>query len=179
MNYHNYRDYYNKLRLDELGVPSDEEVGELEYELELRFQDFTHTDRKTWLRQNAYLEHFSETGTATSAARKADVTVNTAQRWERDNVLGFTRRLEVATLAFTDGLQEKALLRASDPDAPVTLLIELLRSNIPEKFSTRGRKPDAPDPYEPLRRFRENARYEMEAGHPDLRKIAEGAANTP
>ncbi|MCY4527511.1 MAG: hypothetical protein OXD46_00565, partial [Chloroflexi bacterium] len=127
--------YYKELGLDELGIPSEEEAEELEYELELRFEDFTPKERETWLKQNVYLKHFSSIGTVTASARQAGVTVYTAQRWKHDNVLGFTRRLEVSELTFKDRLQQKALLRASDPNAPATLLIELLRANIPEKFS--------------------------------------------
>ena len=138
----NYYKLYKRLRLDELGISSDEEAEELEFELELRFEEFTPKDRKTWLDQNAYLEHFSRTGTVTSAARRAGVTVYKAQRWKYDNVLGFTRRLEVATLVFKDRLKQKVLLRASDPKAPATLLIELLRAYIPEEFSRNGHKCD-------------------------------------
>ena len=173
----NYYKYYKNLRLDELDIASDEEAEELEFELELRFEEFTPRDRKTWLQQNAYLEHFSRIGSVTSAAREAGVTVYKAQTWKFDNVLGFTRRLEVADLAFNDRLKEKALRRASDPKAPATLLIELLRAYIPEQFSRNGHKCDTSKSDELLRHFREDARREMEAGHPTLRKIAEGATN--
>ena len=175
----NYYKYYKKLRLDELGITSDEEAEELEYELEVRFEEFTAKDRKTWLQQNAYLEFFSRIGTVTSAAREAGVTVYKAQTWKFDNVLGFTRRLEVADLAFNDRLKEKALRRASDPKAPATLLIELLRAYMPEQFSRNGHKCDTSKSDEILRRFREDARRELEAGHPTLRAIARGATNSP
>ena len=173
----NYYKYYKNLRLDELDIASDEEAEELEFELELRFEEFTSRDRKTWLQQNTYLEFFSRIGTVSSAAREAGVTVYKAQTWKFDNVLGFTRRLEVADLAFNDRLKEKALRRASDPKAPATLLIELLRAYIPEEFSRNGHKCDTSKSDEILRRFREDARRELEAGHPTLRKIAEGATN--
>ena len=175
----NYYKYYKNLRLDELDIASDEEAEELEFELELRFEEFTPRDRNTWLQQNTYLEHFSRIGSVTSAAREAGVTVYKAQTWKFDNVLGFTRRLEVADLAFNDRLKEKALRRASDPKAPATLLIELLRAYIPEQFSRNGHKCDTSKSDELLRHFREDARREMEAGHPTLRKIAEGATNSP
>ena len=171
--------YYKSLRPDELGISSEEEAEELEFELEVRFGEFTPKDRKTWLQQNAYLDHFSRTGTVTSAARRAGVTVYKAQRWKYDNVLGFTRRLEVATLTFNDRLKQKALLRASDPKAPATLLIELLRAYIPETFSRNGHKCDTSKSEELLRHFREDARREQAAGHPTLRKLAEGATNSP
>ncbi len=169
--------YYKDLRLDELGIASDEEAEELEFELEVRFEEFTPKDRKTWLQQNTYLEFFSRIGTVSSAARESGVTVYKAQTWKFDNVLGFTRRLEVADLTFNDRLKEKALRRASDPKAPATLLIELLRAYIPEEFSRNGHKCDTSKADELLRRFREDARRELEAGHPRLRKIAEGAEN--
>ena len=173
----NYYNYYKDLRLDELGIASDEEAEELEFELEVRFEEFTPKDRKTWLQQNAYLEFFSRIGTVSSAARESGVTVYKAQTWKFDNVLGFTRRLDVADLTFNDRLKEKALRRASDPKAPATLLIELLRAYIPEEFSRNGHKCDTSKADELLRHFREDARRELEAGHPRLRKIAEGAEN--
>ena len=83
----------------------------------------------------------------------------------------------MATLIFQDSLKEKALLRASDPKAPATLLIELLRTYIPEEFSKNDHKCDTSKSDQILRRFRENARRELEAGHPKLRKMAEGAEN--
>ena len=175
----NYYKHYKNLRLDELGITSDEEAEELEYELEVRFEEFTAKDRQTWLQQNAYLEFFSRIGTVTSAAREAGVTVYKAQTWKFNNVLGFTRRLEVADLAFNDRLKEKALRRASDPKAPATLLIEPLRAYMPEQFSRNGHKCDTSKSDEILRRFREDARREMEAGHPTLRAIARGATNSP
>ena len=173
----NYSNRYKKLRLDELGIPSDEEAEELEYELDLRFESFTPTDRRTWLRQSDYLEHFSRIGTVSSAAKNAGVTIYKAQRWQYDNVLGFNRRDEVASLIFNDSLKEKALLRASDSKAPATLLIELLRAYIPEEFSRNGHKCDSSKSDELLRRYRDNAHREKEAGHPGLRKIAENAEN--
>ena len=173
----NYYKYYKKLRLDELGISSDEEAEELEYELEVRFGEFTPKDRQTWLQQNTYLEHFSRIGTFSSAARETGVTVYKAQTWKFNNVLGFARRLEVATLMFNDRLKEKALRRASDPKAPVTLLIELLRAYIPEEFSRNGHKCDTSKSDEILRRFREDAQREKDAGYPRLRKLAEGATN--
>ena len=172
-----HMNYYTDRRLDELGFSSEEEAEELEFELELRFEDFTPKDRKTWRQQTTYLEYFSRIGTTTSAAQEAGVTGYTAQRWKYDNVLGFTRRLEMATLIFKDRLKEKALRRASDPKAPATLLIELLRAYIPEEFSRNGHKCDTSKADELLRRFREDAHREKEAGHPKLRKMAEGAEN--
>ena len=172
-----HMNYYTDRRLDELGFSSEEEAEELEFELELRFEDFTPKDRKTWRQQTTYLEYFSRIGTTTSAAQEAGVTGYTAQRWKYDNVLGFTRRLEMATLIFKDRLKEKALRRASDPKAPATLLIELLRAYIPEEFSRNGHKCDTSKADELLRRFREDAHRELEAGHPKLRKMAEGAEN--
>ena len=166
--------YYKDLRLDELDIASAEEAQKLEFELDLRFEEFTPDDRRTWLKQNAYLDQFSRMGTVTSAASKAGVTVYTAQRWKNDNVLGFSRRLEVAALTFNDRLEQIALQRASDPKAPATLLIELLRANIPKKFSVDDHKGDKRNQLEQLSRYREKARREKEAGYSTLMRIARG-----
>ena len=178
-----HMNYYKDLRLDELDIASPEEAEELEYELELRFEDFTPTDRKTWLKQNAYLEHFSRTGTTTSAARGANVAVYTALRWQSDDVLSFNRRLEVATLAFNDSLQEIALMRAGEPKVPASLIIALLRANMPEKYSEKGESDDRAKAkakakeLEQHRRYRVQARREKAAGYPTFSKLAEGAEN--
>ena len=68
-------------------------------------------------------------------------------------------------------------MRASDPKAPATLLIELLRAYIPEEFSRNGHKCDNSRSQEQSRRYRRNASRERKAGYPSLRKIAEGAEN--
>ena len=162
---------------EKLGIASEEEAEELEYELELRFEDFTFEDHKTWLKQTAYLEHFSRIGTVTSAANEARVTPYTVQRWQLNNELGFNRRLEIAGLAFTDSLKEKALRRASEPKAPATLLIELLRAYIPEEFSRNGHKRDGSQSEELFRRYRDGARHDRDAGYPAFRKLAQGAEN--
>ncbi len=178
-----HMNYYKDLRLDELDIASPEEAEELEYELELRFEDFTPTDRKTWLKQNAYLEHFSQTGATTSAARGANVTVYTALRWQSADVLSFNRRLEVATLAFNDSLHEMALMRAGEPKAPASLIIALLRANMPEKYSENGENDDRAKAkakakeLEQHRRYRVQARREKAAGYPYFSKVAEGAEN--
>ncbi len=178
-----HMNYYKDLRLDELDIASPEEAEELEYELDLRFEDFTPTDRKTWLKQNAYLEHFSQTGATTSAARGASVAVYKTLRWQSDDVLSFNRRLEVATLAFNDSLQEIALMRAGEPKAPASLIIALLRANMPEKYSEKGEDDDRAKAkakakeLEQHRRYRVQARCEKAVGYPTFSKLAEGAEN--
>ena len=167
-------DYYKSLRLDELGISSDEEAEELEYELDLRFEHFSPWDRKTWLRQNVYLEDFAKTGTIDSAALEAGVTIYTAQTWQYENVLGFTRRLEVATITYQGTIKRKAMLRASEPNAPATLLIELLRAYVPDQFSRSAQKRDTSKPDDAHRRYRENARREKEAGYLSLQRIKQG-----
>ena len=175
--------YYKDLRLDELDIASPEEAEELEYELDLRFEDFTPTDRKTWLKQNAYLEHFSQTGATTSAARGANVTVYTALRWQSDDVLGFNRRLEVATLAFNDSLQEMALIRAGEPKAPASLVLALLRANMPEKYSEKGENDERAKAkakakaLHQLHLYRVQAHREKAAGYPKLSEISKNAEN--
>ena len=168
-----HMNYYKSLRLDELGITSLEEAEEMELELDVRFREFTPDDRMTWLRQNAYLEHYARTRTATTSARKAGVSVSAAKAWKRNDTLGFTLRLEISELEFSDRLQELALERASDPKAPATLLIELLRAYIPEKFSRNGHKCDTSKSDEILHRLREDAQREKAAGYPGLRAMVQ------
>ena len=125
-------------RLDQLGIVSQDEADELQRELDIRFDRFTYRDRKVWNWQNSYLDAYAHTRTVSDSADVASVSVSTAQAWKYLDTLGFTRRLEIADLRFSDNLQVLALERAREPDAPASLLIALLRAHIPEKFSANG-----------------------------------------
>ena len=165
-----HKDY----RLDQLGIISQYEADELERDLNVRFDRFTYNDREVWVQQNAYLDAYAHNGAVSDSADMAGVPVSIAQNWEYHNTLGFKRRLEIADLRFSDGLQILALERVREPNAPAALLIELLRAHIPEKFSSNGHVCDTSKADELLSRYSENANRELEAGHPTLRAIANG-----
>ena len=166
-------------RLDQLGIASQEEASELQRELGIRFDRFTYLDRKVWNQQNAYLEAHARTRTVSDSADLAGVTVSTAQAWKYLDTLGFTRRLEIADLRFSDSLQVMALDRAREPDAPASLLIALLRAHIPEKYSSNGHLCDTSKSDELLFHYRQDAQRELAAGHPTLRAIANGTYQPP
>ena len=161
-------------RLDQLGIVSQDEADELQRELDIRFDRFTYRDRKVWNRQNSYLEAYARSRTVSDSADVAGVTVSTAQAWKYLDTLGFTRRLEIADLRFSDNLQVLALERAREPDAPASLLIALLRAHIPEKFSANGHLCDTSKSDELLYYYRQDAQRELAAGHPTFRAIANG-----
>ena len=162
-----------------LGIPSQDEADELERELDIRFDQFSYHDRKVWNQQNSYLDEYARTRTVSYAADTAGVTVSTAQAWKYLVTLGFTRRLEVADLRFSDRLQVMALERAREPDAPASLLIVLLRAHIPEKYSANGHLLDTSKSDELLFHYRQDAQRELAAGHPTLRAIANGTYQPP
>ena len=166
-------------RLDQLGIVSQDEADELQRELDIRFDRFTYRDRKVWNRQNSYLDEYAQSRTVSYAADTAGVTVSTAQAWKYLDTLGFTRRLEIADLRFSDNLQVLALERAREPDAPASLLIALLRAHIPEKFSSNGHLCDTSKSDELLFHYRQDAQRELAAGHPTLRAIANGTYQPP
>ena len=174
-----YKDY----RLDQLGIDSQDEADELERALDIRFDQFTHTDRKDWVEQNAYLEAYAQTGVVSDAAAEAHVTIRTAQKWTYLDVLGFRNRLEIAELRFSDGIQLLALERAREPNAPASLIIALLRFHLPEKFAAAGHvcdTLDTPDiPGETLFQYRQNAFQQKDASHLSLEDIAAGAYHPP
>ncbi len=161
-------------RLDQLGIVSQDEADELQRELDIRFDRFTYRDRKVWNWQNSYLDAYAHTRTVSDSADVAGVSVSTAQAWKYLDTLGFTRRLEIADLRFSDNLQVLALERAREPDAPASLLIALLRAHIPEKFSSNGHLCDTSKSDELLYYYRQDAQRELAAGHPTLRAIANG-----
>ena len=161
-------------QLDRLGITSQQEADELERELDIHFDQFTHYDREVWVQQNAYLDAYALNRTVTESADMAGVTVSNAQGWTYLNTLGFKRRLEIADLRFSDNLQVMALERAREPDAPASLLIALLRAHIPEKFSSNGHVCDTSKADELLFHFSQDALREKNAGHPTFRAIANG-----
>ena len=166
-------------RLDQLGIASQDEADELQRELGIRFDQFTYHDRKVWNQQNSYLQAHARTRTVSDSADLAGVTVSTAQAWKYLDTLGFTHRLEIADLRFSDSLQVTALERAREPDAPASLLIALLRAHIPEKYSSNGHLCDTSKSDELLFHYRQDAQRELAAGHPTLRAIANGTYQPP
>ncbi len=173
-----YKDY----RLDQLGIDSQDEADELEHALDIRFDQFTHTDRKDWVEQNAYLEAYAQTGVISDAAAEAHVTIRTAQKWIYLDVLGFRNRLEIAELRFSDGIQLLALERAREPNAPASIIIALLRMHLPEKFAAAGHvcdTPDYPNPGDTLFQYRQDAQQQQAASHLSLEDIAAGAYHPP
>ena len=159
---------------DLLGINSQYEADELEHDLDIRFDRFSYQDREAWVQQNAYLDAYANTRTESESADTAGVTVSTAQAWKFLNTLGFKRRLEIADLRFSDSLQVLALERAREPDAPASLLIALLRAHIPEKFSSNGHTCDTSKADELLFHYSQDAKRELDAGHPTFRAIANG-----
>ena len=166
-------------RLDQLGIASQDEADELQRDLGIRFDQFTYHDRKVWNQQNSYLQAHARTRTVSDSADLAGVTVSTAQVWKYLDTLGFTHRLEIADLRFSDSLQVTALERAREPDAPASLLIALLRAHIPEKYSANGHLCDTSKSDELLFHYRQDAQRELAAGHPTLRAIANGTYQPP
>ena len=166
-------------KLDLLGINSQYEADELEHELDIRFDRFSYHGREAWVQQNAYLDAYANTRAVSDAADTAGVTVPTAQAWKFLNTLGFKRRLEIADLRFSDSLQVMALERAREPDAPASLLIALLRAHIPEKFSSNGHTCDTSKADELLFLYSQDAKRELDAGHPTFRAIANGTYQPP
>ncbi len=166
-------------QLDQLGINSQYEADELERELDIRFDRFSYHGREAWVQQNAYLDAYANTRAVSNAADTAGVTVPTAQAWKFLNTLGFKRRLEIADLRFSDSLQVMALERAREPDAPASLLIALLRAHIPEKFSSNGHTCDTSKADELLFLYSQDAKRELDAGHPTFRAIANGTYQPP
>ena len=122
-----------------LGIRSDHEAAELERDLGVRFDDFTPEDCETWILQTVYLEQFSKTRVVSFAADDAGVTIRTARQWQADNILGFSQRLEIAVLRYTDVLEVMLFQRAQEPDSPPSLLMMLLRAHMPEKYGSARR----------------------------------------
>lgn len=158
--------------LKRLEISSAEEAAVQEEDLNVRFDEFTDADVRTWTRQTRYLAHYAKTRAATSAAQEAGVSVYMARAWERNDTLGFTRRLETAELEFCDAIMAKALDMACVFSPSPALLARVLEIHFPTDRSAKARRADNPAALEVLRLLRAMAQQDM-----DERNA--GASETP
>ena len=147
--------------LEKLGIASAEEAAVLEEDLNVRFGEFSDADVRTWTRQSRYLQDYAKTRAATSAAQAAGVSVYLAQAWERNDTLGFTRRLETAELEFRDTIMAKALDLAFVKSTNPVLLVRVLELYFPPDRTSEDRGADNPAALEVLRRLRAMAQEDM------------------
>lgn len=146
--------------LKKLDISSVEEAAVLEEDLNVRFDEFTDADVRTWTRQTRYLQDYAKTRAATSAAQAAGVSVYLAQAWERNDTLGFTRRLEMADLEFCDRIMAKALDLAFVKSTSPVLLARVLELHFPpDRTSNEGG--DNSPALEVLRLLRAMAQQDM------------------
>ena len=153
-------DTYAGRYLEKLEISSAEEAAVLEEDLNVRFDEFTDADVRTWTRQTRYLQDYAKTRAATSAAQAAGVSVYLAQAWERNDTLGFTRRLEMADLEFCDRIMAKALDLAFVKSTSPVLLARVLELHFPpDRTSNEG--DDNSPALEVLRLLRAMAQQDM------------------
>ena len=132
--------------LQSLGISSEFIAVETERALGLRFSEFTPEQCDTWRVQTLCLKQYALTPNYERAAQRAGVAVNTIEEWERDNVLGFVKRKEVAELEFTDSIQVLLQEMAGRPDSPPLLLSWVLNMHMPEKYDVLTPEDMADDP---------------------------------
>ena len=132
--------------LQSLGISSEFIAVETERALGLRFSEFTPEQCDTWRLQTLCLKQYALTPNYERAAQRAGVTVSTIEKWERDNVLGFVKRKEVAELEFTDSVQVLLQEMAGRPDSPPLLLSWVLNMHMPEKYDVLTPEDMADDP---------------------------------
>jgi hypothetical protein len=129
-----------------LGFNSEDDVEATEWALGIRFDDFTPEDRGTWRLQDLCLKQYALTPIYERAARRAGVSVGDVKAWERHNVLGFVKRMEVAELEFSETIQVILQEMAKKPDAPPLLLSWVLNMHMPEKYDVLTPEDMADDP---------------------------------
>lgn len=153
-------DTYAGRYLEKLEISSAEEAAVLEEDLNVRFDEFSDADVQTWTRQTRYLQDYAKTRAATSAAQAAGVSVYLAQAWERNDTLGFTRRLEMADLEFCDRIMAKAMDLAFVKSTSPVLLARVLELHFPpDRTSNEG--DDNSPALEVLRLLRAMAQQDM------------------
>ena len=132
--------------LQSLGISSEFIAVETERALGLRFSEFTPEQCDIWRLQTLCLKQYALTPNYERAAQRAGVAVKTIEEWERDNVLGFVKRKEVAELEFTDSVQVLLQEMAARPDSPPLLLSWVLNMHMPEKYDVLTPEDMADDP---------------------------------
>ena len=132
--------------LQSLGISSEFIAVETERALDLRFSEFTPEQCDIWRLQTLCLKQYALTPNYERAAQRAGVTVNTIEEWERNNVLGFVKRKEVAELEFSDTINVILLELARKPDSPPLLLSWVLNMHMPEKYDVLTPEDMADDP---------------------------------
>ncbi len=138
--------------IQSLGMNSEFIDAETERALGIRFSEFTPEQCDIWRVQTLCLKQYALTPNYERSAQRAGVSVSTIEEWERHNVLGFVNRKEIAELRFSDTVQEILLEITLKPDAPQSLLLALLRKQMPEEFGTvRPRKITGPTKAKVLR----------------------------
>ena len=125
--------------LQSLGINSEFIAVETERALGLRFSEFTPEQCDTWRVQTLCLKQYALTPTYERAAQRAGVSVTAIEEWERNNVLGFVKRKEVAELEFSDMIQVILLKLTLKSNSPSTLLLALLSKHLPEKYGMAQR----------------------------------------
>lgn len=148
--------------LQKLGISSPEEAAVLEWDLNVRFAEFTDAEVQTWMCQSRYLKDYAKTRSVTSAAQSAGVSVFIAQAWEWNDTLGFARRLEIADLEFCDTIKARALDLACEKPSNLTLLARVLELHFPRERASKGRGADDSAAREVLRLLREQARRDLD-----------------
>ena len=125
--------------LQSSGINLEHDAVEIERALGIRFSEFTPEQREIWRLQTLCLKQYALTPNYERAAQRAGVSVSTIEEWERDNVLGFVKRKEVAELEFSDMVQVILLKLTLKSNSPSTLLLALLSKHLPEKYGMAQR----------------------------------------
>ena len=132
--------------LQSLGMKSEYFAAETERALGIRFSEFTPEQCNTWRLQTLCLKQYALTPNYERAAQRAGVPVTAIEEWERNNVLGFVKRKEVAELEFTDSIQVLLQEMAGRPDSPPLLFSWVLNMHMPEKYDVLTPEDMAYDP---------------------------------
>ena len=125
--------------LQSSGINLEHDAVEIERALGIRFSEFTPEQREIWRLQTLCLKQYALTPNYERAAQRAGVSITTIEEWERNNVLGFVKRKEVAELEFSDMVQVILLKLTLKSNSPSTLLLALLSKHLPEKYGMAQR----------------------------------------
>ncbi len=88
--------------------------------------DLTPGQAKTWLRQEEFLHAYAELHTFLKASKAIGITFQAAYYWLKQNVLGFSDRLEITKAIIGDTVEAEAFRRILHPSKEPAIGTDLL-----------------------------------------------------
>ena len=97
----------------------------------------THKEKRTWDRQNLFLETYAETGSIRASQPICRVSRSSVYYWDQGDVFGFSDRFDKSKHEFREKIQDMIWERCKNPEGnrgSDVLLLAMMNSHHPEKW---------------------------------------------